>query len=138
MYIVIMSNHGGIFFTYLGCMDGRTKEPAVGFGRKKFNAMFADTITEAGLDKLLANVKEGSEVYNSIKNKIRISLDKHGSRGIIIEGHEDCAGNPVDKKQHFKDIRASVEKVRIMFPDRDINVCGIYVKLNPEIIVERV
>lgn len=133
-----MSHQGQTFFTYLGCMDGRTKEASVNYGRKKFNAMFADTITEAGLDKLLANAQKGSELYKSIKNKVEISLDKHGSLGIVIEGHEDCAGNPVDRKQHLKDIKASIAKVREMFPGRDLQISGIYVQLNPQTITEEV
>lgn len=133
-----MSHQGQTFFTYLGCMDGRTKDAAVDFGRKKFSVMYADTITEAGIDKLLANIGEGSEIYNSIKNKIEISLDKHGSLGIIIEGHQDCAGNPVEKDKHLNDIKLSVEKVKSMFSNRELKIIGIFIYLFPQASVEEV
>ena len=38
---------------------------------------------------------------------------KHGSHHILIIGHHDCAGNPVEKETQLKQIRESIDTVRI-------------------------
>jgi len=95
-----MSKLGDSFFTLIDCMDGRTKAYAIKYGQEVFDAQFADTITEAGIDKVLAELETGSELEKSIQNKIDISVYKHHSKGLLIAGHDDCAGNPVTDEAH--------------------------------------
>lgn len=56
--IMSLSKHapldGQAFFTSVGCMDGRSQRAVATWGREKFDAEYADTITEAGLVGLLA------------------------------------------------------------------------------------
>lgn len=127
----------GTFFTTLGCMDGRVQKPIAEYGRNKFAAKFPDTITEAGMDRVLANSID-ERFLESIKKKILISVKKHNSQGIVVHGHQDCAGNPVDDLKHKEDIRASVEVIRSMIDGRGIDVIGVFVGLYPEIKVEEI
>ena len=51
-------------------------------------------ITEAGINKVLAEEKDTSQIH-SIINRVKISVDIHKSNSITIVGHHDCARNPV-------------------------------------------
>lgn len=132
-------------------MDGRVQRPIADFGRKKFGAEFADTITEAGLVGLLARLQlpasphaEQSEaareqsdggqannpsqtLLNSIKNKLAISIELHHSKGILVHGHQDCAGNPVSLEKHTEDVKKSVEIIKGLIENK-VPVIGLFVK----------
>ena len=118
------------FFTSLGCMDGRVYEPILKFGQKKFGAKFADTITEAGLVGQLAN-KHSHHLLDSISQKLSISLEKHHSKGIVVHGHQECAGNPVDDKRHQDDIRKSIQVLKSVI-NSEVLVVGVFVKRSSE------
>ncbi len=122
-----MSSVLDTFFTSVGCMDGRVQEPVAKFGRSKFNALYPDTITEAGLVGLLTKDNPDQSLIDSLKAKIDISIQKHGSRGIVVHGHEDCAGNPVDYEKHKEDVRKSVEVIKKLINNR-APVYGVFVK----------
>ena len=133
-----MSQVGESFFTTIGCMDGRVQRPVSEYGRQKFGAQFADTITEAGLVGLLSkidltasNAADSELLLSSIKNKINISIEKHHSKGIVVHGHSECAGNPVDDEKHKDDVRHSVEVVKSLVSSA-IPVTGIFVKRFPK------
>ena len=98
-----MSDLSETFFTSVGCMDGRVQTPVSEYGKKKFGVLFADTVTEAGLVGLLAN-NPSPELLESIKKKILISIEKHHSKGILVHGHEECAGNPVEDNIHKENV----------------------------------
>lgn len=121
-----MSSASDTFFTSVGCMDGRVQDPVANFGRKKFGALFADTITEAGLVGLLSENPDQS-LLESIKKKLNISIGKHHSRGILVHGHEECAGNPVSKEEHVEDIRKSIEVIKTLTGAK-IPVLGLFIK----------
>ncbi|HBB76837.1 MAG: hypothetical protein A2186_02675 [Candidatus Levybacteria bacterium RIFOXYA1_FULL_41_10] len=124
-----MSDPSETFFTSVGCMDGRVHDPVAIFGKEKFGAQHPDTITEAGLVGLLARLQmpehsdggqakgDNPELLESIKKKLLISIEKHHSKGVIVHGHEDCAGNPVDGVKHKEDILKSAEIVRSLIPE---------------------
>lgn len=122
-----MSQAGETFFTSIGCMDGRVQEPVLAFGQKKFNVKYADTITEAGLVGLLAKDNVDSSLLDSIKKKILISIEKHHSKGIIVHGHEECAGNPVGDEQHKKDVLKAAQVIAALI-QRNIQIIPIFVK----------
>lgn len=106
-----MSQQGETFFTSVGCMDGRVQGPVTKHGQQEFGGTFADTITEAGLVGKLSN-NPSQELLEALKTKISISLEKHHSKGIIVHGHEECAGNPVDEETHKKDILNSINVLK--------------------------
>ncbi len=122
-----MSQAGETFFTSVGCMDGRVQEPIKKFGQQKFGAQHPDTITEAGLVGLLSKDDVSQSLLNSIKQKLLISLEKHASRGIVVHGHQECAGNPVTDEAQKDDIRKSVGKIKDLV-NASVPVVGVFVK----------
>lgn len=125
-----MSHIGETFFTSIGCMDGRAQEAVAEFGRRKFGAQFPDTITEAGLVGQLVNNPQQS-LFDSIKQKLLISLEKHHSKGIIVHGHQECAGNPVSGERHKKDVQKSVDAIKSLV-NFSVPVVGAFVKRTSE------
>ena len=118
------------FFTTIGCMDGRCQGAVDAYGRDRFDAEYPDTITEAGLVGLLAH--NPSEAFlNNLKNKILISLEKHTSKGIVVDGHAECAGNPVDDATHKENVRNAVKIISAMIDNR-VPVVGVYVSRSPK------
>ncbi|KKQ35269.1 MAG: hypothetical protein US51_C0010G0002 [Microgenomates group bacterium GW2011_GWA2_37_6] len=114
-----MSDAGDTFFTAIGCMDGRVQDPVAEFGREKFDVRFADTITEAGLVGLFqSNLSD--EFVSNLKKKIAVSIEKHHSKGIIIHGHQECAGNPIDDETHKEHVRKAARFIRNFAPDTEV------------------
>lgn len=95
------------FCTSVSCMDGRIQLPIIHWLQEKYNVGHVDTITEPGIDKLFANSAKMAE----IKSKVSISVDRHGSKLILVSGHHDCAGNPVSKQEHIRHIKNTMEIV---------------------------
>ena len=56
----------------------------------------------------------------TIKKRVKISVEKHGSKIVAISGHYDCAGNSVDKKTQIRQIRGAAETVKSWGYDADI------------------
>lgn len=108
-------------------MDGRVQSPVAKFGEALFGACFPDTITEAGLVALLAKDVPDQALISSITRKINISLEKHHSRGIIIHGHEDCAGNPVDNQKHKEDVLKAVKVIKSIVAE-GVKVIPVFVE----------
>ncbi len=123
----IMMLRSETFFTSVGCMDGRVQTPIKHFGQKKFETEYPDTITEAGLVGLLSKDSVDQSLLDSIKSKILISLKKHHSKGIVVHGHEDCAGNPVDDKRHKNDTRIAAQIIASLVPE-GIKTIPVFVK----------
>lgn len=126
-----MSHVGETFFTSIGCMDGRVQEPIVSFGKKFFGAKYPDTITEAGLVGLLAKKKIDRNLRQSIKEKITISLEKHHSKGIIIHGHQECAGNPVEDQIHKRHVIVATKLIKSIV-SKNVKVVPVFLNRNGE------
>lgn len=137
-YMSEEAHKGETFFTSAGCMDGRVQKAVNRYASLVFGAELADTVTKAGLDGIFAHENIDPEVYNSVKSMILVSVDRHHSYGIVVHGHEECAGNPVTHEQHKKDIKKSVETVKKMVEGKNIEVRGVYVFLKPRIKIEEV
>jgi hypothetical protein len=69
-------------------------------------------------------------VLFDLKNKLRISSDRHHSKGVVIFGHTDCAGDPVDENIQKEHIRKAAEVIShlISSEGHDIPVCSVFVK----------
>lgn len=107
-----MSQAGETFFTSIGCMDGRGLRPVRKFGKAKFGVWYVDTVTDAGLVGKVSKDGVEQKYLDDLKTKILISVEKHHSKRIIVHGHEDCAGNPVDEETHKRDILRSAEVIK--------------------------
>jgi len=99
----------GKFGTAINCMDGRVQLPVINWMKEKYQLDYVDMITEPGADKAVCN--GWFERIQEIKEKVMVSVNKHGSKIIVIAGHDDCAGNPVTPEEHKKQIRDAVQEV---------------------------
>jgi len=114
----------GKFCTAINCMDGRTQRPVIEYLEKWFGAQYVDTITEPGPVRVLAEGKPVAQL-DSIMARLRISLEKHGSVGIAVVAHHDCAGNPLPREQQLVQLRAAVAFLRTRCPN--VPVIGLWV-----------
>lgn len=111
------------FFAAINCMDGRVQLPVIAYLRKRFEVDYVDTITEAGPIRILAQRTDGNKV-RSILDRLRISFDRHSSKGIAVVGHHDCAGNPEARDVQISQIKESMSFLREEFPNTEI--IGLY------------
>jgi hypothetical protein len=102
--------HKGKFGTAINCMDGRVQLPVIEFLKQKYSLDYVDMITEPGPDKMLSQGKP--EQIESIKSRVLISVNAHGSEIILVAAHDDCAGNPVSKDEHIKEVKDCIRILR--------------------------
>ncbi|ADN02596.1 carbonic anhydrase [Spirochaeta thermophila] len=107
----------------LTCMDGRIQRPVLEFLLERHPGAFIDTITEPGMDGLLATHR--LEEIPGLLRKLEISFEVHGARAVYVAGHTDCAGNPVDDAVHLAHIRRGIHLLTEHFPG--IPVRGLWV-----------
>lgn len=96
-------------------MDGRIQEPIINFLKTRYRVDYVDAITEPGPNKILAD-REDHSTLRSIRARVSLSVDKHGSRLIVISGHHDCAGNPFDESRQREQIKQSITYLKASFP----------------------
>ncbi len=112
------------FVTAINCMDGRVQEPIITWMKKEYNADYIDMITEPGPIKNLAE-HTTSLINESIKNRINISLNKHGSKLIAVIGHHDCAGNPVDQTTQYQQIHQAIKTLQTW--NLNVTIIGLWI-----------
>ncbi len=95
----------GKFATSISCMDGRIQIPISQWIKENYSVDYVDTITEPGVDKVVA----GNSDLESIKTKIGISINAHKSKLVVVSGHYDCAANPVSDNEHIDLIKKDIE-----------------------------
>ena len=117
------------FCTAINCMDGRVQLPTVGFLQARFKAEFVDCITEPGPVDIFARTTD-LMILNSIFTRVDISVKKHGSSGIAICAHPDCAGNPVDDELQKAQLKRSVIFLKEAYPNMD--VIGLWIDNNQQ------
>ena len=99
------------FATAVNCIDGRVQRALIDFMMKEYGVDYIDVVTEPGPDKILSENKDPGTV-GSIKDRVSISVEKHGSNIIVIAGHHDCAANPVPEDEHRTQIREAARHIR--------------------------
>jgi len=112
------------FVSAVNCMDGRVQEPVINWMKQRYSAKFVDMITEPGPIKILADNKNDCLV-ESIKARLAISVEKHGSSVIAVVGHYDCAGNPSSKQTQISQIKDSIKLVSSWF--NNVTIIGLWV-----------
>ncbi len=112
------------FCTAINCVDGRVQLPVIRYLQKRFDVEYVDTITEAAPNLILSS-QENRGALKSIKERLKISIDRHNSVGIAVVGHHDCAGNPASENEQIKHLRKAIQTLR---KQRDtIEVIGLWV-----------
>ena len=105
-------------------MDGRIQEPIIKYLKENYSISYVDAITEPGPCKILAENEDKVSV-DSIMDRIRISINRHGSKLIAISGHYDCAGNPCDEEVQKEQIRESIKQLQDNYTQ--MNVIGLWI-----------
>lgn len=124
-----MSGPGG-FFTAINCMDGRVQLPVIKYLMDRFGVDYVDSVTEPGPNGILAAGRDAasggnSPAIESIMQRVRISVEQHGSAGIAVVGHHDCAGNPAPREKQREQTMAAIGALRARFPG--VAVVGLWV-----------
>src|SRR3990170_2718965 len=98
------------FGTALICIDGRIQEPVRSWVKESFLLDYVDVITEPAPEKLL--LQADRVLIEHVKSKLRISVERHGSRIIALAAHHDCAANPATREEQLDQLRHSLQVVR--------------------------
>jgi hypothetical protein len=102
-------------------MDGRVQLPVLQWIKDNYQVDFVDVITEAGMDNVLSNQEDVSEVLRSIS----ISVDINRSNRLFVVGHYDCRGNPVEEPVHRQEISSAVKRLKGHWPA--LEIIGLWV-----------
>ncbi len=117
------------FVTAINCMDGRAQLPVIQWLQNNTNATYIDLITEPGPTKVFLYGSQGE--IESLKKKVLISKNAHGSQTVAVIGHYDCAGNPVTRNEKRNMILQSAEMIRQW--NLNMEVIGLYVNEHWEV-----
>ena len=112
------------FATAVTCVDGRIQIPVIEYMKSTFGVTYVDLITEPGPNRILSENRDTSLV-ESIKRRVGISVEKHGSKIIAVIGHYDCAGNPADKETQLNHTLNAIDMVKQW--GFDVQVIGLWV-----------
>lgn len=111
------------FAVVLNCIDGRAQGPLTDWVRRSYGVDHVDTVTEPGVDAVLAHGDE--EAVSGLLDKVCVSRLAHHAGAVVVAGHHDCAAHPVDAEQHRADVARAVQRLRAALPG--IEVVGAYV-----------
>ena len=114
------------FATAINCMDGRVQIPVIEYLKKQYEVDYVDMITEAGPDGLISSGDKA--ICESIKKRVLVSVEKHGSKLVAIAAHDDCAGNPVSKAVHQIHVKESVALIESW--DLPVEIIGLWIELS--------
>lgn len=124
-----MTMADGTFVTAVNCMDGRVQRPVFDWLKEQYGVDYVDMVTEAGPNKVL--LEGNPDQIQSVRSRIEVSLNAHGSKVIAIAGHHDCAGNPVPKDVKWEQTKESVQRLKSWYGD--VEVIGLWVNENWEV-----
>ncbi len=110
------------FATCLSCIDGRVQIPTIHWIQENYHVDYVDMITEVGIDGVLS--ADSCEIDDIIK-RTKCSIKFHNTSLIFVVGHYDCAGNPVDKETHKKQIGLAVTQLQQL--DMPCKIIGLWV-----------
>ncbi|MFC1792777.1 carbonic anhydrase [Planctomycetota bacterium] len=118
------------FCTVINCMDGRIQLPVIKYLQERFNVDYVDSITEPGPNLILAQ-QININLVESIFNRIKISVDHHGSVGIAVAGHYGCAGNPAPEEEQTVHTLDAIRCIKSRYSD--LEIIGLWVDENWEV-----
>jgi hypothetical protein len=108
-------------------MDGRVQLPVIQYLQGRFSADYVDSITEPGPNLILSQ-QSNVNIVESIFNRIKISVDHHGSVGIAVAGHYNCAGNPSPKEQQTAHTLDAIQCIKSRYGN--LEIIGLWVDEN--------
>jgi len=99
-----------VFATAINCIDGRAQIPVIERIKGRFGVTYVDMITEPGADGVMASGPQAA--IEAIKQKVQLSVERHGSHVVAVAAHHDCLANPASREQHLEHLKQAVEHVR--------------------------
>lgn len=102
---------GDKFACAINCMDGRVQDAVTRYFRKRYRVKWVDQVTEPGPCRILAENRQ-QHLIDNIRERVRISVDCHGSEVVAIVAHHGCAGNSVRKEEQLRHLRKAYETVK--------------------------
>ena len=115
------------FCTVINCIDGRVQLPVIKYLQKRFNVEYVDSITESGINLVLAE-SEDPVLVRTIIDRVTISVEKHDSVGIAVVGHHDCVRNTASKNDQTIHTKKAIEFLREQY--ENIKIIGLWVDEN--------
>jgi len=112
------------FAAAINCMDGRTQIPVISYMRQKFHVDYVDMITELGPARVIAERSDASALQ-SIRRRLEISIEKHGSKVVAVVGHYDCAANAVEMETQLQQIARSIQTITSW--GLEVKVMGLWI-----------
>ena len=103
------------YYTLINCMDGRVQLPVINYLMERHEADYIDSITEPGPNRILSEQEE-TALIDSMLERVKISVEKHGSGGIAVAAHHDCTGNPSEKDVQLKQLKEAASFISKSFP----------------------
>ncbi|MFP4636517.1 MAG: carbonic anhydrase, partial [Nitriliruptoraceae bacterium] len=91
--------------------------------RQRFGVDAVDVVTEPGVDATVP------ALVDDLARRLAPSLEKHGSTAVVLAGHEDCAGNPVDEATHRQHLATSAGILTDTL-GTGVEVLTVYVRLD--------
>ncbi len=98
------------FACAVNCMDGRIQDAVKSYMKEHYNVEYVDMVTEAGVNKVLAENTDTAMIEN-IKKRVGVSTHHHGTTAVAVVGHFGCAGNPVEKAEHIKHLHEAKKTI---------------------------
>lgn len=98
------------FVCRIGCMDGREAEAVRTYVRARELGEFIDTIDDPGMVKRL--IDGDDRAHEKLRERLPITVEKHGSAVVLVSGHAECAGNPVEDELHRAQVQEAAQIVR--------------------------
>lgn len=127
MKIVKAMGASNMFVTAINCMDGRVQLPVIEYMKSRYGADYVDMVTEPGPNRIIAE-KGDKATIESIKRRVKISVERHNSKLIAIVGHHDCAGNPTDKEIQITHILSAIKTIKSW--GFNVQITGLWVDEN--------
>jgi carbonic anhydrase len=110
------------FAVAITCIDGRIQEAIRQRLRDEYGVDHLDVVTVPGADAAIAT-DESARAF--VRRGVDVSVRAHGSRVVILAGHTDCAGNPVDVSTHVDQVRSGTAWLCAHYPG--LTVSGVLV-----------
>ena len=105
--------HPGRFAVAVTCIDGRIQAAVADAVRRTHAVEYVDMVTVPGVDGAL---REDGPARKQVRSAVGVSVEAHDSAVVVVAGHTDCAGHPVDDQGHAADVGAAADWLRSEFP----------------------
>ncbi len=113
---------GRRFAVAITCIDGRIQDALQRQLREEYDVDHLDVVTLPGVDLALAR---DEQARGFASRSVDVSVAAHGSEVVILAGHTDCAGNPVDDDTHAAMVREGAKWLCDRYPG--LTVAGVLV-----------